>query len=244
MVSEQRVRVRSEMLAIWVASSSFSIAHAKAPTIDSANAVLPRPLDQVPPGCTSIDFDIATNTTWTGDCYHVMTNTVTVYPGVSLVINPPGTGTWIYFEDGTQLQVLGDLQALGTPARSITFTAVHTSTPWVGIILEQDAGGDRIEYSVIEYAQTGVRINDEDAVTVQFNTLRHNRLGVTGGGGIGGDTDDSTITNNTIYDCSNGIALNESFGIPVYPAEASASCHEAKGAKPVVMDSVVLLLEE
>jgi uncharacterized repeat protein (TIGR01451 family) len=197
---------------IWFASSSFSIAHAKSPAIHTANTVLPRPLNQVPPGCTPIGSDIAMNTIWPGSCYHIMTNTVTIYAGVSLVIDPPGTGTWIYFEDGTQLQVLGDLQALGTPASPITFTAVHPPTPWVGIILEQDTGGDRIEYSVIEYAQTGVRINDEDAVTIQFNTLRHNRFGATGGGGIGGDTDDSTITNNTIYDCSNGIALNESFG--------------------------------
>jgi len=165
-----------------------------------------------PPDCTVIDYDITGNETWAEACYVVMTNTVTVQPLARLTIAPPAEGTYVYFQNGAQLQVLGNLQAIGTSDRPITFTSANSAPQpgdWIGIILDQNDGGDRIEYSLIEYAQTGVKINDEDNIHIRHNLFRFNRSGETYTGGIGGDTDLSTIENNTFYSCTNGIVLNE-----------------------------------
>ncbi len=168
--------------------------------------------------CVTVNTDIVANTTWTGDCYLVTTNTVAIQPGVALTISPPVSGTWVRFEPGAQLQVLGTLKALGAGAAThhITFSSASTdpAARWLGIILEDDAVVDRdiIQYSTIERALTGVKINDEDNVTLLRNVFRYNGGSGARAGAIGGDTDNSVIAHNEIYECQHGIALNESFG--------------------------------
>jgi hypothetical protein len=65
-----------------------------------------------------------------------------------------------------------------TISTPLTFTSANTTSPgrgdWLGIILEDDSGGDIIQHSVIEYARTGVKINDEDDVCILSNTFRYN----------------------------------------------------------------------
>jgi len=163
--------------------------------------------------CIQVTADVAVSSTWSAACYRIMTNTVTVYPGVVLTISPPVTGTWVEFQEDAQLQVFGNLQALGTPSRPITFTSVNTTSPshgdWLGIILEEDGGGDVIQHAVIEYARTGVKINDENRVHILSSTFRYNGGGGSTNGAIGGDADYSRIANNRITSCTNGIALSE-----------------------------------
>jgi uncharacterized repeat protein (TIGR01451 family) len=198
---------------IWLMSSSPPVVHA-----DLAETTISTPLQRLTrqaaaQSCVTVDADVAISDTWTGACYRIMTNTVTIYPGVVLTISPPVTGTRIEFQVGAQLQVLGDLKALGTASRPITFTSANTTSPacsdWLGIILEDDSGGDVIQHAVVEYARTGVKINDEDDVYILSNTFRYNGGSGSTNGAIGGDTDHSRITNNRIYSCTNGIALTE-----------------------------------
>ncbi len=174
-----------------------------------------------PAGCISINQDITVNTTWDAPCYEIMTSTVTVIPGVVLTIAPPVTGTAVYFQTGARLQVEGNLQALGTPSRPITFTASNPqeTSPcggqgrWLGILFGTNSVRNRIEYALIEYACTGIAPSGStgpgDGDRILSNTLRYN--GGTGefNGAIGGDIDYSEISYNTIYSCSNGIVLNE-----------------------------------
>ena len=169
---------------------------------------------QSPDACIIINSDITTNTTWSADCYHVTTNTVAIQPGAVLTIAPPVSGTRIEFEAGTRLFVIGNLQALGDPAHPITFTSAGAQTPctWQGIGVPINTQGMRLQYSTIEYACTGVTSNDADQLIILSNTFRYLGNGGIFDGAIGGDTDNSTIANNTIYSSSNGIVLNESFG--------------------------------
>ena len=169
-----------------------------------------------PTGCVVVSANIITDTIWDGDCYLVTTDTVAIMPDVSLTITPPLSGTLVRFQPGAQLQVLGTLQALGTETRPITFTsAAATPVPgdWIGIILEDDAQNDRdiIRYAVIEYARTGVKVNDEDFVELTHNRFRYNGGPGPRDGAISGDADNATITHNVIHDCRNGLSLNESF---------------------------------
>ncbi|MEJ5308338.1 MAG: right-handed parallel beta-helix repeat-containing protein [Anaerolineae bacterium] len=174
-----------------------------------------------PPGCITVNQDISTDTIWDAPCYEIMTTTVTVIPGITLTIAPPVSGTAVYFQTGARLQVEGNLQALGTASRPITFTASNPqeASPcggqgrWLGILFGTNSVRNRIEYALIEYACTGIApsgsTGTDDGDRILSNTLRYN--GGTGEfhGAIGGDIDYSEIAYNTIYSCSTGIVLNE-----------------------------------
>lgn len=168
---------------------------------------------QSPDACIIINSDVTTNTTWSADCYHVTTSTVAIQPEAVLTI-APATGTRIEFEANTRLLVIGSLQALGKPAHPITFTSAGAQTPcaWQGIGVPINTQGMRLQYSTIEYACAGVTSNDADQLIIVSNTFRYLGDGGTFDGAIGGDSDNSTIANNTIYSSSNGIVLNESYG--------------------------------
>ncbi len=169
---------------------------------------------QSPNACITIDSDITTNTIWLADCYHVTTNTVAIQPGAVLSITPPLSGTRVEFEAGARLSVIGNLQVLGDPARPVTFTSAVAQTPcaWEGIVVANNPRSLRLQYSTVEYACTGVTSNDADDLIIVSNTFRYLGNGGIFYGAIGGDTDNSTIANNTIYSSSNGIVLNESSG--------------------------------
>jgi parallel beta-helix repeat protein len=166
--------------------------------------------------CVPVTQDITTDRIWTEACYRVSTTTVTIHPNVALTISPSGGGTRVEFDFGAQLQVLGQLHALGTASQPITFTSINTTTParcdWIGIIIEDDGGGDLIQNSVIEYACTGIKVNDEDYVSILSNTFRYNGNGDSTNGAIGGDVDYALIANNRIFSSTNGIALGEAGG--------------------------------
>jgi len=202
---------------MWLLSSPPLVVRAdpaQIPSAITANTPPHHPAKQATAqDCVTVTSDIVISQTWTAACYRIMTSTVTIQPGVTLTISPPVTGTRVEFQGGAQLQSFGTLQALGTASRPITFTSVNATLPapgdWLGIILEDDGGGDIIQYSVIEYARTGIKINDEDDVSILSNTFRYNGGSERTSGAIGGDTDYSRIANNHIYSCTNGVAIGE-----------------------------------
>jgi uncharacterized repeat protein (TIGR01451 family) len=169
-----------------------------------------------PPGCRIIDQDFTTDTTLTDTCYYFVTDTVAIQLGVVVTIAPPIGGTLLEFQPKARLQVLGNLQTLGTDSRPITFTSANASPQpcdWQGIILESSSVRNRIQYSIIEYACTGVEISGiidpNGGNWIVSNTFRYNGNGQPRHGAIGNNIDYSHIEYNVIYSSSNGIALNE-----------------------------------
>ena len=203
---------------MWLMSSSSSIVHAEpaqVPAGATANAALQRPHgNATSAGCITITQDITANTIWTGTCYLVACR-LWITNNVTLTIQPPVSGTRIWFQKDTQLQVLGRLRAQGASTQPITFTsAISHPHPadWQGIFIDKDSQGTHIQHSLIEYARVGIDIEDTNGVTITSNTFRYNGDGGNRDGAIGGDTDNSLIANNHIFSCSNGIALHESSG--------------------------------
>ncbi|HSD85820.1 MAG TPA: right-handed parallel beta-helix repeat-containing protein, partial [Anaerolineae bacterium] len=182
-------------------------------TLESPTMVVRANPVQAPEACITINTDVTTNTLWSADCYHVTTNTVAIQPGAILTIVPV-TSTRVEFEAGARLSVIGNLQVLGDPVRPVTFTSAVAQAPcaWEGIVVANNPRSLHLQYSTVEYACTGVTSNDADELIIVSNTFRYLGNGGTFYGAIGGDTDNSTIANNTIYSSSNGIILNESSG--------------------------------
>jgi uncharacterized repeat protein (TIGR01451 family) len=173
----------------------------------------PPPAQATPTVCTLVSSDIISSTTWTDSCYHIVTSTVTIRAGAILTITPITT-TLVEFDPAAQLVVNGSLQALGAPDRPITFTSASTAArcTWQTIAVPLSNQGLRLQYATVEYACAGLRVFDADFVQVYSSTFRYDGDGGALDGAITGDTDNSTIVNNTIYSSTNGIVLNESFG--------------------------------
>ena len=89
---------------------------------------------------TNVCGTISTNTAWplSGSPY-VLTCGVTVAAGVTLTVEP---GVMVMGQSGTQLQIRGDLQALGTPTQPITFTSALDTGPsqWYGLVFVGGTG--------------------------------------------------------------------------------------------------------
>jgi hypothetical protein len=98
-------------------------------------ALIPlKPLSRALPGPSTnvINSNITSNTTWTlsGSPYQVQI-IVTVYPGVTLTIEP---GVQIIFADNTRLNVNGTLVAEGRLDSQILFTAANPIPgAWQGV---------------------------------------------------------------------------------------------------------------
>ncbi len=184
----------------------------------SPPAVKAAAVPAIPDDCITVTPSILT-ATWGQSCYKVITDVVVELTGTLTIAPPPG-GTVIYFNPGTQLKVYGTLQALGTAEKPLTFTSMvpnpSSQDYWRGIAIENDLIPDvnTIEYATIEFAQNGIRINDEDYVQLNYNHFRFNGDNSPGDlylGAISGDTDNSEIQFNTLENCHNGIIFNESY---------------------------------
>src|SRR3954465_6121134 len=80
---------------------------------------------------TNVSGGIYSNTTWTkNNSPYIVTDTVVVFPGVTLTIE---AGVTVKFEDLIRIEIRqGSMVAVGTEADSITFTS-NSSTPFQGI---------------------------------------------------------------------------------------------------------------
>ena len=166
--------------------------------------------------CTTVvTDDILIPTQWTDTV--CVQRRVAVTDGVPLTI---AAGTGVYFDSSTGLHVYGHIKANGTSAEQITFTAASTATTtcqWDGIGIDKDTVDDRdsVEDSLIEYACTGINLDNEKYVAISRNLFQHNGGPVSDNGAVGGITDYSVITGNQIGDCKNGVYLRKSTGVTV-----------------------------
>src|SRR5256885_12199437 len=80
---------------------------------------------------TNVSGGIYTNTTWTlANSPYIVVDTIVVFPGVTLTIEP---GVTVKFADGKYLEVRqGSLIAAGTATDSITITS-NSFSPTIGI---------------------------------------------------------------------------------------------------------------
>jgi hypothetical protein len=147
---------------------------------------------------TPVEGHITEDTTWTIDKspYRAI-NDVTVDPAVHLTIMP---GVQVQFADSYSLIVEGSLDAVGTESNQIRFTSSRTSPSsgvWKGIAFSgSQVSLDSLvmRYVVVEYAATGIDLNGNGTMEIQFSKIRNNTVGVClnqGGVLINGNSFDS-----------------------------------------------------
>jgi len=106
---------------------------------------------------TNVSGGIYANTTWTlANSPYIVVDTVVVFPGVTLTIEP---GVTVKFADGKYLEIRqGTLIAAGTAADSINFTS-NSGSPhsgiWNGIVFTNTIG-IHINYCIFKYANISV----------------------------------------------------------------------------------------
>ncbi|MCL4266719.1 MAG: hypothetical protein KJ069_26305 [Anaerolineae bacterium] len=118
---------------------------------------------------------IDTDTTWTlaGSPY-VMTDTVTILPGVTLTIE---AGVEVQAGLDTAVEVNGTLLALGTPSQPITFTSATETSPgdWHGIYVGNNADLVQLRHTTVQYADYGLGIDNATShVEIENSSIRQN----------------------------------------------------------------------
>src|ERR1041384_5460883 len=107
---------------------------------------------------TNVSGGIYTNTTWTLSASpYIVVDTVVVFPGVTLTIDP---GVVVKFADNKRLEIRqAKLIAVGTITDSLTFTS-NSATPvpgiWSAIVLNQIIDTSIISYCNVRYANFGI----------------------------------------------------------------------------------------
>jgi len=119
---------------------------------------------------TNVSGGIYANTTWTlANSPYIVVDTVVVFPGVTLTIQP---GVTVKFKNNQYLEIRqSTLIALGTAVDSITFTSdslVPHPGIWKGIIFN-DPTAIQTDYCVYKYASNALNFG-----TINFNvTIQH-----------------------------------------------------------------------
>jgi uncharacterized repeat protein (TIGR01451 family) len=164
---------------------------------------------------TTVGGPITSDQTWSeGGSPYLVSSTVTVRDGATLVIEP---GVVVCFAADRGLEVGGGsgtsrLVAEGNPSNAITFTAEGGATTpgyWLGLNFAPKSSFNSLAHCVIEYAETGVLVNDSDLHSIDNCVLHHN--GDSGSGGalrIQGE--ELNISNNELYENDLGILLHQS----------------------------------
>ena len=127
---------------------------------------------------TNVSGGIHANTTWTlANSPYIVTDTVVVFPGFTLTIQP---GVVVKFNNNMQLEIRqATLIANGTSANPITFTS-NSSSPTVGIwqdILLNQSQYSKFNYCNILYANKGI-YPDGDTVTIKNSNFNYNITGI------------------------------------------------------------------
>jgi len=150
---------------------------------------------------TNVSGGIYSNTTWTlANSPYILTDTVVVFPGVTLTIQP---GVTVKFNSGVQLEIRqGRIFATGTNADSITFTSNTSLSPgsWNEIILNGGTMTSKFSYCNFRYASTAIndeRANVEDTLIIQNSNFSFNDIGINGQGTGYGIIDSCNFKHNT-----------------------------------------------
>ena len=129
-------------------------------------------------GQTNVSGGIYANTTWTlANSPYIVTDTVVVFPNVTLTIEP---GVVVKFDSTKFLDVRGTISAVGTQTDSITFTS-SSANPSVGSwrgILSWSQNSIDIEYCNLYYADTALFIGTGIISHAKF---QNNSIGILSG---------------------------------------------------------------
>jgi hypothetical protein len=100
-----------------------------------------------------------------------MEGSLTVPAGTTLTVQP---GTTVVGRYGVELNVQGRLSAVGTATQPITFTSWADSGPgeWSGLVF--DGGAGDLRHAVVRYATTGVRVQEDSIVTIEYSSILGN----------------------------------------------------------------------
>jgi hypothetical protein len=160
------------------------------------------------PEGTIVSGNITGNVIWTpaGNPYTV-TGNVTLVNGATLTIQP---GVQVRFDQYRGLTVYGTLNALGTSAQPILFTA-NTATPqpgwWGGIYIRDAAARATFDYATIEYGgynlAGNIEIYYQPVVTVTHSIIRNSS-----GDGINATSGGVAHVSDTTLQGNGGYALN------------------------------------
>lgn len=131
---------------------------------------------------TNVSGGIYTNTTWTlANSPYIVIDTVVVFPGVTLAIEP---GVTVRFDDNKFLEIRqSNLIAQGTSTDFITFTS-NSSSPvpgsWKQIFLNQPVPQLTFKYCNFRYASRAIWLIPSflDTITIKNSTFSFNITGM------------------------------------------------------------------
>jgi len=130
-------------------------------------------------GQTNVSGGIYSNTVWTlANSPYIVTDTVVVFPGVTLTIQP---GVTVKFDNNKRLEIRqAKIIAEGTSTDSITFTS-NSSTPspgiWSVVYLNNCSGSMNFYYCNFRYANYGL-VCSVDSITVKNSNFNNNNYGL------------------------------------------------------------------
>ena len=134
----------------------------------------------------NVSGTISSNTTWNADTVKV-TSDITVNNGITLTIT---AGTYVQFQGGYKIDIKGCLLAQGSANDSIEFTALDTTTGWLGIRFDNTSTTNdtsKIKFCILSYGKGNsmggaIYINLFSKVIISNSHIFKNKSTSAGGG--------------------------------------------------------------
>ncbi|MEI6817639.1 MAG: T9SS type A sorting domain-containing protein [Bacteroidota bacterium] len=156
---------------------------------------------------TNVSGGIYSNTTWTLlNSPYIVTDTIVVFPGVTLTIEP---GVVVKFADHKYIEIRqANLIAIGTALDSITFTSNNTTpTPGIWGSGSYNHGGiwlnanpshhtSKFSYCSIKYATIGICDYNQDSLFIIHTNFTRNLIGINTESNHYANIDSSSFTHN------------------------------------------------
>lgn len=165
-------------------------------------------------GVVEVGGPLAENTTWTSDYIYVVTDDLTVPPGLQLTIMP---GTRVKFYANRGLFISGSLKVMGEYEAAIDTVrfSSYEGQIWKGIQFNSVTGDNNnlIDYALIDKADIGIDIRNSDNVVVSHSKIQN------------GVTSDIRLFNSSYCVISeNRLVKNGRVGLEIYAtSEGNAS---------------------
>lgn len=155
---------------------------------------------------TNVSGGIYSNTTWTlANSPYIVIDTVVVFPGITLTIQP---GVTIKFDNNMRLEIRqAKLVAIGTSTDSINFTSSSLSpTPgiWSDIFLNGGAGTDLLKFNYCNFRYANIALNGDNSNShysflIKNSNFIYNKTGLTSASCSSALIDSCNFINNVDY---------------------------------------------